>query len=183
MNKVILIRHVTPLVDNVQCSYQEAKQRLDEYNNTEKLNFTEIDRLETKLNDLDLETIYSSSLIRARKTAEYLFPNKNIITTEKLVEFNLDIFPIPYLKLSFKNWLLISRILWLIGINKSQRNLQQEKQRIAHFIQENLEKNCIIVAHGFVLNGIKSYLIKNKFQSTLFQKQGCFSITILEKKI
>ncbi|HDR1021808.1 TPA: hypothetical protein QB352_001053, partial [Pasteurella multocida] len=65
MNKVILIRHVTPLVDNVQCSYQEAKQRLDEYNNTEKLNFTEIDRLETKLNDLDLETIYSSSLIKA----------------------------------------------------------------------------------------------------------------------
>ncbi|HDR1206388.1 TPA: hypothetical protein QB268_002233, partial [Pasteurella multocida] len=97
MNKVILIRHVTPLVSNTPCSYQVAKQRLVEYNNTEKLNFAEINLLGVNQDNLDTDTIYSSSLIRAIKTADYLFPHKKIITTEKLVEFNLDIFPIPIL--------------------------------------------------------------------------------------
>ncbi|WP_424405309.1 histidine phosphatase family protein [Pasteurella sp. PK-2025] len=183
MNKIVLIRHVTPLVNHSRCAYQEAKKRLEEYDNTEKLDFTEINSQEISEMHLNLETIYSSSLIRARKTAEYLFPNKTIMTTEQLVEFNLAIFPIPLLKLSFKNWLLISRILWLLGINKSQRNLTQEKKRINQFIQENLNKNCIIVAHGFVLNEIKSHLIKNGFNMTTAKKQGCFSITILERKM
>ncbi|HDR0642408.1 histidine phosphatase family protein [Pasteurella multocida] len=182
MNKVILIRHVTPLVSNTPCSYQVAKQRLVEYNNTEKLNFAEINLLGVNQDNLDTDTIYSSSLIRAIKTADYLFPHKKIITTEKLVEFNLDIFPIPILNLSFKNWLFVSRVLWLIGINKSQKNLRQEKQRVANFIHENVNKDCTIVAHGFVLNEIQSHLIKNGFNITIAKKQGCFSITILERK-
>ena len=75
MQKIILIRHTTPLINYGICSYKEAKLRLNEYNQTSKLKLDEISILEGAQNELEVETIYTSPLIRAKNTAESLFPN------------------------------------------------------------------------------------------------------------
>ncbi|OOF65472.1 histidine phosphatase family protein [Rodentibacter sp. Ppn85] len=182
--RIILIRHCTPNMPNRKCTAEQAKQYLIAYDNTEDINLSEIACLssQTILNEIkQSECVYSSPLPRARITAEYLFERDKIIFCDELKEFNLHIADIPLLSLSVSHWFVISRLLWFIGLNRASKTPSQEKLRVNNFMQKvPIDQNCAIVAHGLVIREMKKILAKQGYRQTFSEKQGCFSITILE---
>lgn len=179
--KIVLMRHATPNVNGKKCFYRQAEEGLIQYNLTDNILLNESDAfLKTKEYEelLKIEHIFVSPLKRATKTAEYIFPQKNYTVLDSLQEFNLSIFKIPFIKLTLKNWLVLSRVLWLLGINKTTYNLSEEIKRVKSTFREILKDNSIIVAHGFVLREIRKSLKKHKFQRTFFYKKGCFQVEI-----
>ncbi|THA01819.1 histidine phosphatase family protein [Rodentibacter pneumotropicus] len=184
--RIILIRHCTPEIPDIRCSAKQAQHYLAEYDSTENIRLSEITLFNSQevLNDIRMcECIYSSPLPRARITANALFNSANITFCEALKEFNLNIANIPFIALSVKYWFVISRLLWFVGLNRAEKTRVQEKSRVKDFMRRLLtEQRCVIVAHGFVIREIKNTLLKQGFSCTFFEKQGCFSVTILESK-
>ncbi|HBO38744.1 MAG TPA: histidine phosphatase [Pasteurellaceae bacterium] len=181
MPKIVLIRHVTPLVDLGWCSSRQAQERLEQYNQTEQLALAELAHFRqtaTYQDILNIRHILVSPLIRAYRTAENLFPDHTLITIDDLQEWDLKIIQIPFLKLSLKSWFVFSRILWFLGINRTARNFSQEKQRIKQLIPTLLAQDTVIVAHGFVLNEIKRAIKQKNFVKLFSEKQGCFSVEV-----
>ena len=136
MPKIVLIRHATPLVNGSKCDSTVAQNRLINYNQT-KPNQTKhlaLDELNSFKQSsayqdiLLIEKVFVSPLIRAQKTAEALFPNNKQITLEDLKEFDLKIINIPKIKLTLNLWFILSRILWLLGLNKTQNSIHKEKK-------------------------------------------------------
>ncbi|WP_109078798.1 histidine phosphatase [Aggregatibacter kilianii] len=183
MPKIVLIRHVTPLVDGDKCNASIAQKRLLEYNQTERLALNEINSFKQSSTYQDILTIkkrFVSPLIRAQKTADYLFPSHELITLEDLKEFDLKIINIPKIKLTLNSWFILSRILWLLGLNKTQRNIREEKKRVEKLLPTLLEQDCCIVSHGFIQHEIKKHLKKNHFIKSFHEKNGCFCVEIFQ---
>jgi broad specificity phosphatase PhoE len=135
--------------------------------------------------DLDNVKVFCSTSPRAKKTAENLFSkNKNIIKSDQFVEFDLSIFYIPFLKFGIRTWFLISRILWCVGILKTDRNFQQEKKRAdscAGILASNTEHTKVsLVAHGLLNLFIEKNLKKNGWKITHTYSSGCFSIKVMQ---
>ncbi|MDG2917167.1 phosphoglycerate mutase family protein [Bisgaard Taxon 10/6] len=182
--KVVLIRHATPNIEGNNCSALQAEERLNQYNSTEDILLDEANAfLSTKeyKNILNINNIFSSPLVRAIKTANYLFPNKKIVTIESLREFELKIFKLPFIKLSLANWFLISRILWFLEINKTDYSSSMEKARITNLFNKILSQDSIIVSHGFVLREIRKHLKNNQYSCSYSYKNGCFQVEIFNK--
>ncbi|MBN6064575.1 histidine phosphatase family protein [Aggregatibacter actinomycetemcomitans] len=183
MPKIVLIRHVTPLVDGSKCNATVAQNRLVEYNETESLALDEINSFKQSTsyqNILTIQKIFVSPLIRAQKTANALFPDHELITLEELKEFDLKITNMPKIKLTLNSWFMLSRILWLLGLNKTQKKIGEEKKRVKKLIPTLLKQDCCIVSHGFIQHEIKNYLKKNQFVKSFHQKNGCFSVEIFQ---
>lgn len=186
IQRIILIRHCTPEIPNISCSAKQAQYYLKEYDNTENIRLSEIELFSSQeiLNEIKkCESVYCSPLPRAKITANKLFNAGTISYCDELKEFNLSIKNIPIISLPVQSWFILSRLLWLIGLNKCQYNLSQEKHRIKTFIQQLLiEKTCTaIVAHGFVIRELKRYFLNQHFRCKFYEKQGCFSVVILER--
>ena len=133
MPKIVLIRHATPLVDSSKCDATVAQNRLINYNQTEHLALDELNSFKQSSAYQDIlliEKVFVSPLIRAQKTAEALFPNNERITLEDLKEFDLKIINIPKIKLTLNLWFILSRILWLLGFNKTQNSIHKEKNAL-----------------------------------------------------
>ncbi|AEW77495.1 histidine phosphatase family protein [Aggregatibacter actinomycetemcomitans] len=183
MPKIVLIRHVTPLVDGSKCNATVAQNRLVEYNETERLALDEINSFKQSTayqEMLTIPKIFVSPMIRAQKTANALFPSNELITLEDLKEFDLKITNMPKIKLTLNSWFILSRILWLLGLNKTQKNIGEEKKRVKKLMPTLLKQDCCIVSHGFIQHEIKNYLKKNEFVKLFHQKNGCFSVEIFQ---
>lgn len=181
MSNIILIRHVTPNVDNSPCDWQTAQQRIAEYDQTEDLCLDEIDLHRLSEITANISTVYCSPLSRAKRTAEPLFPTHSLQFDERLKEFNLRTVRLPFFRFSFKTWLTISRLLWFIGLLPDQRSFSQEKQRIMQFMATHALENSAIVAHGFVLRTIQKQLEQQGYRLQTTIKKGCFTVTVLTK--
>ncbi|MDU8924562.1 phosphoglycerate mutase family protein [Pasteurellaceae bacterium LIM206] len=184
--KIVLIRHATPDVDNSKCSALQAKERLRQYNSTENILLDEIDDFikSTEYQEiLTIKNIFVSPLIRARKTAKYLFGNREFNYLDELKEFDLNIFFLPLIKLSLSNWFLLSRLLWFIRINRKGCPPKIEKTRVANIIQEMLSQEAIIVSHGLILREIGKYLKKKQFSQTFAYKNGCFQVKVFNRNV
>ena len=183
MPKIVLIRHATPLVDGSKCDSTVAQNRLINYNQTEHLALDELNSFKQSSAYQDIlliEKVFVSPLIRAQKTAEALFPNNERITLEDLKEFDLKIINIPKIKLTLNLWFILSRILWLLGLNKTQNSIHQEKKRVEKLIPALLQQDCCIVSHGFIQHEIKKYLRKHHFVKSFHEKNGCFCVEIFQ---
>ena len=179
--RIVLIRHATPKVDNNNCSAIEAEERLNQYNFTENILLNEADNFlnsEEYKNILNINNIFTSPLARAKKTADYIFPNKQIVTLSALKEFDLKIFKIPFIKLSLTSWFIISRILWFMHINKTTYSPDMEKSRVTELFEHILSQDAIIVSHGFILREIRKHLKNNQYNCSFSYKQGCFQVEI-----
>lgn len=78
---IFLIRHTTPVITQEYCY---GFKDIDVADNFELL----AQSVELKINGLDINTIYSSPLIRCSKLANRLFPNKEIVFDERIKEMN-----------------------------------------------------------------------------------------------
>ncbi|MDO4697348.1 MAG: histidine phosphatase family protein [Pasteurellaceae bacterium] len=180
MSRILLIRHVTPKVSNAVCDHLTAQQRIDEYNQTDDLCLEEIDFAAIAPMLSEVSHIYCSPLIRAKRTAEALFPTHQIQFDERLKEFNLRIFPLPF-HCSFKRWLIISRLLWFVGINRTQCSPTAEKQRVLDFMQQHSLEHSAIVAHGFVLRTVQKQLEKQGYRQQSGYRKGCFTLSVMTR--
>lgn len=185
--KIVLIRHVTPLIDTNQiCDCYQAQQQLEYYDKTTKLLFNEISnfqRMPEYQQILSIKNIFISPAIRAKQTAWELFKSKQVHEKQALKEFNLAIIPIPLLKMKASYWFILSRLLWLLGIHNGQRSLKQEKARVNTLLTKLTQDDCIIVSHAFVLREIKKSINRLHFVPIFKYKNGCFSVEIFEKDI
>ena len=185
---IILIRHCTPKVDFSSCNHIEAQRRVDEYNNTTNIALEEIEPLRTHLDDFlgsKNPIILASSLPRAFLTANRLFDKKsNIEPDSSFIEFDLNILPIPLINLTFRSWVVISRILWFMGLVKTKRSFSYERTRskkAAELLHEKAKDSHVALVSHDLLNFFIERELKTKAYRRISKvKNGFFSITKLD---
>lgn len=176
MPTIYLVRHATPCIDYTRCDCATAQKRLDEYNQTSYIQTEEIAPLP---NDTQNYAIYCSTSPRAKATATKLYPEQSIHFSDDLIEFDLRIPQIPWIKLPMKQWVILARLIWLMGLLRHTRSRQQEQYRVKQQLQQILasNQNCVIIAHGLVNHYLKKLLIKQrKLTRQTILKHGCFRI-------
>jgi broad specificity phosphatase PhoE len=144
---------------------------------TKKLNSNEFsdwvelyDNTELEYLDIDISKVgkvYSSSQNRAVKTAEYL--KLEFEQTELLKEVEAYPFINTQFRFSKNFWLIVSRVLWLFNLTKSERKRATIK-RAKEFIQkiENEDNGSIlVVSHGLFLKVLISELKKIGFDGDI----------------
>ena len=186
-NKILLIRHCKPEIDYSKCNYVEATKRIYEYNTTQEIAIEEILPLKSHIQEF-LETknlsVFTSSMPRALITAQALFNKYDIIGEDRFVEFDLHFVQIPFIKLKFGTWALISRILWFCRILKTTRPIRAELNRAndaGDFLYEESKKsNIALVSHGMLNMFIEKRLKKLGYTRASKEKNGFFSIVTLE---
>jgi broad specificity phosphatase PhoE len=186
-NKILLIRHCKPEIDYSKCGYIEATKRIHEYNTTKKIATEEILPIKHHIEEFlatQKISIFASSMPRALITAQVLFNEYNIIGEDRFVEFDLRFIPIPFVKLKFETWALISRILWFGRILKTRRTVRLELNRAknaANFLyKEAKQTNVALVSHGMLNMFIEKHLKKLGYKRASKVKNGFFSIITLE---
>jgi len=188
---ILLIRHCKPKINYSKCSYKEVINRVKEYNTTESIDTDEILPL---VNQVQLflqgknSIIFSSNMPRALITAKALFNDRqDIFFDSKFIEFDLNIIPLPLLKLKFGTWATISRILWFLRLIKSDRPIESEfkrAQECAELIYQKAKEGIfvVLVAHGMLNIFIERHLKSKGYLRVCKIKNGFFAITKLEIK-
>jgi broad specificity phosphatase PhoE len=183
-NKILLIRHCKPGIDYSKCGYIEATKRIHEYNTTKKIATEEILPVKSYIKEFQNISIFASSMPRALITAQALFNKHDIIAEDRFIEFDLRFIPIPFIKLKFEIWALISRILWFGRILKTRRTVRFELNRAknaANFLyKEAKQANVALVSHGMLNMFIEKHLKKLGYKRASKVKNGFFSIITLE---
>ena len=179
-----LIRHVTPLIDRGVCDAAEAARRAILYDATQNLALYETDKFKSSAayeKIARISRVYSSPLPRAALTAQKLFPQRDIEYLEALREFNLRIFPVPLIKMPFGCWLVLSRLLWLCGMNPSGANVGAERRRALDLMPSLLEADTAVIAHGFVLRVIRHGARQAGYRLIYRFYEGCFCVEIWQR--
>jgi len=184
---IILIRHCRPKIDFSRCNYLTATKRVDEYNSTHNIALDEITPIKSHLQSFieDKKTIvFASSMTRALITAKELFGKKfDIVGDDRFIEFDLRFIYIPFLKLKFGTWALISRLIWFMGLLKTKRSFAYEYNRaknVSEFLYEkSKEGNIVLVAHGMLNMFVEFYLKKKGYKRIDKVKNGFFTIVKL----
>lgn len=184
---IVFIRHATPKIDYSSCNYQAAKDRLQDYNQTEEVEESEIDAFHaTTLYKKILErapVIYCSPVSRAERTCQLLFKHdNNYLINSELREVGLEVFYLPLLKMKVRTWFLISRLAWLL-------RLSNEKEKVEHAVYRTkgllplLEQadDVVIVSHGYLIHYLKKHLRNKHYKVSDCFKQGCFTVEVWEK--
>lgn len=182
MTTIYLVRHATPCIDYARCDCVTAQQRLDEYNQTSRIQTNEITPLPSETQHY---AIYCSTSSRAKATARQLYPEKSIYFSDDLIEFDLRIPQISWIKLSMKHWFILARLLWLIGLLRHTHSRQQEQHRIQRQLDQILatQQNSVIISHGLVNHWIEKHLRKQTVSHRIVAMKGCFKITTLILKM
>lgn len=163
---LLLIRHAKPLINYGKCGYEDALERLTDYNTTSAISLKEIEDFKKSesyklISTLDFNT-YTSPLNRAYLTSCELFKECKIL--DDLIELDLELVDIPYIQLEVLTWFLISRIAWFLKIKDSKETPSEAKQRVGRLIKYiNPSKNIAFVCHGGVIHYLKQnpYIKKN----------------------
>lgn len=177
-----LIRHVMPLIDRGVCDAAEAARRAILYDATQSLALYETDKFQAAYEKLArISRVCSSTLPCAALTAQKLFPQRSIEYLEALREFNLRIFPMPLIKMPFDCWLVLSRLLWLCGMNPSGASAGAERRRAVDLVPSLLKTDTAVIAHGFVLRVIRKSARRAGYRLIYRFCQGCFCVEIWQR--
>ena len=186
---ILLIRHCTPNINYGRCEFSEASERIKAYNFTQDIFLNEITSLKPQIDIVlgnDVFDILTSSSPRALRTAQFLFHKKTeqIIISDAFVEFDLRVFHVPILKGKLKTWMLISRIMWALGLLKTHKSFSQERLRAKNgadlLIKRSQRKSIALVSHGLLNYFIEKNLKKSGYKRAEKIELGCFSITKLQ---
>ena len=138
--QIILIRHGEPaLYKKGRRNRREAMQYIRDY---DSVGVYKPEFIPLSLAPGDLTVIHTSSMNRSISTAEQVFDQKDLMKPNALFrEFERKIFSFPHMRLPLKSWLVGSRVLWYLGLNKKGiESLSEAKQR-AHkgvlFLEED----------------------------------------------
>ena len=151
MGKIILVRHGEVDIKQVdKIDGLEIEEFLNSYNLADiKSSSKPPQKLIDHANSCDI--IICSNLNRSLSSAKALNKTPHII--DKLFqEANPPYIKTKLLKLSPKNWLIISRILWLVGYSKHGESLKDTKKRAFQasqmLIKLSQNKNIMLIGHA-----------------------------------
>ena len=157
---------------------------MDEYNSTENVNVSEIEKFTSQINKitkLPKLKVFCSTSPRSFRTAKAIFNNSDINPDNRFVEFDLRIFQIPLVKLKFKTWILISRILWFAGLLGRVRSFKLENKRAFNCVKCLIDthkkySNIVLVSHGLINMFIEKNLIRYGYKRKYKIRNGNFTI-------
>ena len=125
--------------------------------------------------------LFSPIFLAEHITLSYLVTT---LSSDDFVEFDLRVFPVPILKAKFKTWMLISRIMWALGLLKTGKSFSQERLRAKNgadlLIKRSQRKSIALVSHGLLNYFIEKNLKKSGYKRAEKIGLGCFSITKLQ---
>jgi len=165
MNRQItLIRHAQVDIDNSQKIDSSSLQKWVEAYDTAPIHIESLPSRETIVLVQSADVVVTSTLRRASDSAKVL----GVDVYEKNELFNEADIPkvnIPYLKLKPKSWLVILRLMLLLGIGKKDASLKASKaqakkaaQRLLEFSAEH--EHVVLVGHGGMNWLIRQVLVK-----------------------
>lgn len=130
----------------------------------------------------------SSNVPRAIATSNKIsnFANVSFTNSDLFREFDLSIIKLTFFNLKVRNWFLISRLFWFLGLNGANEKYKQCLIRVDLAYQyltkmRNEKGNIILVAHGLINKFLEKNLKKDNFSEMFRLKNGCFEVTIYEK--
>lgn len=117
------------------------------------------------------DVVLTSCLRRAKDSAQVL----DVKVSEESALFNEALIPqayIPFVKLKPKTWLMILRVLLLLGLGKKETSLKTSKKQANHATQKLLAYSkehdmVLLVGHGGM-----NWLIRKRLEKHGWQLQG-----------
>lgn len=174
--KIGLIRHFRvnhPFPDKVLLSKSEVIQWFEEYDRTENIQYNNVD-----LDNINWKICYSSTMIRAVKTANHIYSGE-IVKIAELRELDILHRLSDRIKLPFMIWGLIVRVK-SFSLNN---DIDKFKNGIIAFLDKlivNNESEVLIVSHWFVMKIIRQELIKRGFNGENFKSNEYGTLYVFE---
>jgi broad specificity phosphatase PhoE len=154
--QIILYRHAEPAVSiNEKIRGCDFAQGVKRYNESGIKTIKDIQGKE--------KVVYTSDLLRSIETGQMI--GEKIITTPLLREAGIPLIKFPAISLEGQYWLIITRILWLLGVKTGCESFSEAKVRAKQTVDwfENIlskEERFLAVGHGFINRLIKKELLK-----------------------
>lgn len=133
------------------------------------------------------DTVYVSGLPRSIATGIKLYGHSaSIVSTETLNEFEMHMIWLPLI-LPYKGWTSLSRVMWLMGLEKpgteSYKEAKERTKSIADFIERKAEseQQVIFVTHGFLNRNLAKELKKRGWTITTNNGKKNLGATILTR--
>jgi len=156
--KIYLIRHAA--VDLKKPGWGTSKNSAEykeAYNVAGVEAFTPNEVLQKIENHENLDTVFCSPQLRALETALMLFGENVVLKTDSvLIELDYPVVQVPVLQLPVKGWLFVSRVTWMVGINKGEKSGYRDRLEELNAFAEDLIKFvhrnrlAVVVAHGML---------------------------------
>ena len=134
----------------------------------------------------ELEVIHTSAINRSVSTANQLFgPRESYAADSIFREFERKIFSFPNIVLPLNGWLIVTRVLWFIGLNKQGIETFSQAKARARSAAALLEKDalaqgkCLLVSHGLLNHFLVKYLKKNGWTEVYDGGKGYLSQKML----
>jgi broad specificity phosphatase PhoE len=177
--KIILIRHAKPdFLFNSKHNYKTAKKALEAFNesNIKIVDNEKLVKINNKINSTS--KIYCSHLRRSIETAKLLVSEEASLKKNKVFnEFDLYFPRFPWIKLSFNAWVVISRLIWLLGLRNDSNvetfeSAKKRSKQAANILTESCtsEKEVVLIGHGLLNRFIGKTLLENSWE--LNEKSG-----------
>ncbi len=186
VQQILLIRHGEPILDKKSArTRKKMKQYVYDYDTAKVYDFED---MPVSIKQDEIDTIYSSPIVRARDTASKLFGNQFTIVEDSIFrEFEREVFPLPLIPLRPKTWGIISRIPWILGLQSRKiEGFGQAKRRAkldALFLEKKAYENgkTVLVAHGFLNRYLEKYLQEQGWQLSYDGGKDYLSVKVLSR--
>ncbi len=182
--RIFLIRHGKPLVSRAGFfSHRSAAQFILDYDATD---VEEFDRILADVDFANLKHVHCSTLQRAKGTARKLFGSEITLKEDAVFrEFERKIIKLPMLKMPIRFWLILSRLLWVFGFNKSGiesfTDARNRAKAGANLLAAEAKKEgvAVLVAHGFLNRFLVRSLKRSGWQLAKKADYGFVGVTEL----
>lgn len=176
--RIGLVRHFKvnhPFPNKFLLSKVEVIKWFAEYDNTKNLEYKNVD-----LSHINWQHCYSSPMVRALSTANYIY-NGQISEITELKELDILHRLSDKLKLPFIIWAIIVRIKFI----SSNKDTNEFKNSIADFLDNVIarnENNVLIVSHWFVMRVIRKELIQRGLSGDNFKSNEYGTLYVYESR-
>lgn len=186
LQQIFLIRHGEPDIDKQsRRSHKGMRQYIYDY---DTVNVKAFSPSPVNFDPTKLDTVYASSLQRARDTAHKIFGVSYTIVADSLFrEFEREVVPLPFLWLKPKAWGIWSRFWWVLGLQSRKVEgfgaAKHRAQTVSEFLEgkANDQQYAVLVSHGFLNRYLKKQLINSGWQLSFDGGHGYLSVQVLSK--
>ena len=160
--EIVLLRHGKPKVDlKGYLSVKELKQLVEDYTQSSIQDMPD-NKLKKKFSD---HFVVCSDLVRSKESAKRLDLNNIDLSDALFKEADLPHFENNFVILPVVSWVILLRILWLLGFKKNAESFLQAKERSKCAAEKLIglaehNKKIIVVGHGLMNKLIGKQLLK-----------------------
>lgn len=185
--QVVLLRHAEVALDHPGWMSSKKANNFRRAYNTAPVHQFDPDTVLAKLPLRITDTVYVSKLPRSIATGLKLYGDSaHIVSLGLLNEFEMHMIWLP-LCLPYKGWTILSRSMWLLGLEKpgaeTYGEARQRVKIVADLIESKVEiqEQVILVTHGFINRNIAKELKKRGWRITQNNGKDNLGATVLVK--